>query len=215
MVDMRDTFYGWSEQPADTYARALQRANQAIRLNPNQPYAHYVKATLLMYKLRKDDTASANETITEAEASLRPISSFALAYLPLAVGEELLGRYEQGLSNMEPALRISPRDPAVPIWRQQMGRELLGLRRYDATIPAGLKASASQNLMGYLSLAGLQWSSRQSAGSESGTGRGNEVGSQNLGRWVSGTRTELHRLAVGFRDRSPEGRAARATKANL
>jgi len=155
MVDMRDTFYGWSEQPADTYARALQRANQAISLNTNQPYAHYVKATLLMYKLKKDDTASANETITEAEASLRADPSFALAYLPMAVGEELLGRYEQGLSHMEQALRISPRDPAVPIWHQQIGRELLGLRQYDAAIQEGLKASASQNLIGYLSLAGF------------------------------------------------------------
>ena len=39
-VDAGDYANGWSDQHADMYARAMQRANQAILLNPDQASAH-------------------------------------------------------------------------------------------------------------------------------------------------------------------------------
>jgi hypothetical protein len=63
-----------------------------------------------MYKTKPSDAASANEVINEAEASLRADPSFAQAYFPMADGEMLLGRYEQSMSHLEQAMRISPRD---------------------------------------------------------------------------------------------------------
>ena len=155
VIDARDNVYGWSDPSVDVYSRAMQRANQAIALNPNQPYAHYAKAFLLMYKLKPNDAALANETIAEAEASLRADPSFAPAYLPMAVAEELLGNYEKGLSHLEQAIRISPRDSNIGAWRQHMGRELFGLHRYDAAVQEGLKAvdSGFRTMVGYASLA--------------------------------------------------------------
>ncbi len=82
---------GWYDPSADPYARAMQRANQAILLNPDQAVAHLTKALLIMFKTKLDDAASANEIISESEASLRADPSLANAYLTMAIGDEFLG----------------------------------------------------------------------------------------------------------------------------
>jgi adenylate cyclase len=140
-VDALDYTYGWSDQSADVYARAMQRVNQALLLDPDQARAHYTKALLIMYKTKPSDAASANEVINEAEASLRADPSFAQAYFPMADGEMLLGRYEQSMSHLEQAMRISPRDSNLGLWHAEMGRDLLALRRPEAAVQEGLKAA--------------------------------------------------------------------------
>jgi adenylate cyclase len=154
-VDAGDYANGWSDQSVDLYARAMQRANQAILLDPDQAFAHFTKARLMMYKTMPNDAASANEIIGEAEASLRADSSFAQAYHPLAVGESLLGRYEQAISDLEQAMRISPRDSFVGLWHMEMGRQFFALRQTDAAVQEGLKAidSGYRQAFGYAALA--------------------------------------------------------------
>jgi tetratricopeptide (TPR) repeat protein len=44
------------------------------------------------------------------------------------------------MSHLEQAMRISPRDSTIGTWHMEMGRDLLGLRQYDAAIQEGLKA---------------------------------------------------------------------------
>jgi TolB-like protein len=138
-VDSSD-YVLWSDQSADMYARAMKRANQALLLDPNQPTAHYTKANLILYKTKPNDAASANEVIAEAEATLRADPSFARAYLPMASGGLLLGHYEQAVSHLEQAMRISPRDASIGAFHGEMGRALMGLGRTDAAIQEGLKA---------------------------------------------------------------------------
>src|ERR1700733_1105258 len=154
-VDSTDYALGWSDQSVDMYARAMQRANQALLLDPDQATAHYTKARLIIFRAKPNDAASANEIISEAEASLRADPSFAGAYWAMANGEMLLGRYEQGMSNLEQAMRISPRDSSIGVWHMDMGRDLLALRRYDAAIQEGLKAidSGYRQALGYAALA--------------------------------------------------------------
>jgi TolB-like protein/Tfp pilus assembly protein PilF len=123
-VDQADYIHGWSDQQ-EMYARAMQRANQALLLNPDQPSAHYTKAQMILIKANPNDAASANEVIAEAEASLRADPSFARAYHPMAVGKMWLGRYEQSISDLEQAMRISPRDSNLGIWHMVMGKDLL------------------------------------------------------------------------------------------
>jgi adenylate cyclase len=153
-VDMSDYNQGWSDQQ-DLYGRAMQRANQALLLNPDQPYARYAKARLIMMKAEPNDAASANRVIAEAEATLRADPSFARAYWPLAVGDELLGHYEQSISELQQAMRISPRDSNIGTWHMEMGRDLLALRRTDAAVQEGLKAidSGYRTAQSYMALA--------------------------------------------------------------
>jgi adenylate cyclase len=139
-VDAVDYASGWSDQSVDLYARAMQRANQALVLNPDQAIAHYAKAFLILIKAKPNDAASANEIIAEAEAALRADPSFARAYWAMAQGEMFLGRYEQSILHLEQAMRISPRDSTLGVWHMDMGRDLLALRQNDAAIQEGLKA---------------------------------------------------------------------------
>jgi adenylate cyclase len=154
-IDALDYSQGWSDQSVDLYTRAMQRVNQALLLNPDQATAHFTKARLIMYKTKLNDAASANEIIAEAEATLRADPSFAQAYHPMAVGEMLLGRYEQAISHLEQAMRISPRDSFVGLWHMEMGRAFLGLRRTDAAVQEGLKAidSGYRQPLSYAALA--------------------------------------------------------------
>jgi adenylate cyclase len=122
-VDSSDYVLGWSDQSVDMYARAMQRANQALLLDPDQATAHYTKARLIIFRAKPNDAASANEIIAEAEASLRADPSFAGAYWAMAQGEMFLGRYEQSISNLEQAMRISPRDSSIGVWHMAMGRD--------------------------------------------------------------------------------------------
>ena len=200
VIDARDNVYGWSDPSVDVYSRAMQRANQAIALNPNQPYAHYAKAFLLMYKLKPNDAALANETIAEAEASLRADPSFAPAYLPMAVAEELLGNYEKGLSHLEQAIRISPRDSNIGAWRQHMGRELFGLHRYDAAVQEGLKAvnSGFRTMVGYASLAAFYAAVDKLPEAKAALAEARKLRSEYFSGVVSRARAQLYRLASRF-----------------
>ena len=146
---------GWFDPSADPYARAIQRANQAILLNPDQAVAHLTKALLIMFKTKPDDSGSANEIISESEAALRADPSLANAYLTMAIGNEFLGHYEQGMSDLEQAIRISPRDSYIGIWYMQMGLELLARGRYAEAIEKGLKAvdSGYRTVLSYTALA--------------------------------------------------------------
>jgi adenylate cyclase len=154
-IDAVEAAFGSSDKSADLYARAMQRTDQALLLDPSQARAHFTKALLIMFKARPNDAASANEIIAEAEASLRANPSFPWGYWPMAVGEMLLGHYEQSISELQQAMKISPRDPNIGIWHMEIGRSLLALTRYDAAIQEGLKAidSGYRTAQSYASLA--------------------------------------------------------------
>ena len=73
----------------------------------------------------------------------------------MAIGNEFLGHYEQGISDLKQAIRISPRDSYIGIWHMQIGLELLALGRYDEAIEEGLKAvdSGYRTVLSYTALA--------------------------------------------------------------
>ena len=105
-VDLADYTYGWSNQE-DLYARAMQRAEQALALNPDQATAHFAKADLIMFKATSTDPASANQVIAEAEAALRADPSFVNAYLPMAVGESFGVTFGGGADNYGTVFEIA------------------------------------------------------------------------------------------------------------
>ena len=208
-VDAGDYANGWSDQSVDLYARAMQRANQAILLDPDQAYAHFTKARLIMYKTKPNDAASANEIIGEAEASLRADSSFAQAYHPLAVGESLLGRYEQAILDLEQAMRISPRDSFVGLWHMEMGRQFFALRQTDVAVQEGLKAidSGYRQAFGYAALAAFYAAADKTLEAKAALAEALKVNPKLSAAW-------LHTHVTGFID-SPPGFREALIKAGL
>ena len=178
---MSDYIYGWSDQQ-DLYARAMQRINQALLLNPDQATAHYAKAVLLMIKAKPNDAALANEVIAEAEATLRADPSFARAYHPMAVGEILLGHYEQSMSDLEQAMRISPRDPCLELWHMEMGRQFLALQSNRCGGPGRPQGHRLGDIerVGLRGPCGVLCGGGQAAGGEGRAGGGDEIESQTL-----------------------------------
>jgi adenylate cyclase len=154
-VDAADYANGWYDRSPDLYARAVQRANQAIMLDPDQARAHHAKALLIMFKAKPNDAASATEIISEAEASLRADPSFAGAYLPMAVAEGLIGHHEEAMSDLKQAIRISPRDSSIGVWYMEMGGQLFALGQQEGAIQQGLKAvdSGYRTVLAYTALA--------------------------------------------------------------
>ena len=199
-IDAVEAAFGSSDKSADLYARAMQRTDQALLLDPSQARAHFTKALLIMFKARPNDAASANEIIAEAEASLRANPSFPWGYWPMAVGEMLLGHYEQSISELQQAMKISPRDPNIGIWHMEIGRSLLALTRYDAAIQEGLKAielGVSHGAVLRQPRCVLR-SGQQGAGGDGRDGGSDEIESKTLRGVVSRAHTCLYRFGAGY-----------------
>jgi adenylate cyclase len=199
-IDAAEAAFGSSDKSADLYARAMQRTNQALLLDPSQARAHFTKALLIMFKARANDAASANEIIAESEASLRANPSFPWGYWPMAVGEMLLGHYEQSISELQQAMKIIPRDPNIGIWHMEIGRSLLALTRYDAAIQEGLKAidSGYRTAQSYACLAAFYAGGEQGAGGGGRDGGSDEIESKTLRGVVSRAHTCLYRCGAGY-----------------
>ena len=81
------------------------------------------------------------EALAAADAGLAVNSSYALLYRARAVAEVNLGRYEEGKSDLLQAIRLSPRDPRIGLWRWNLGLAELGLKNFDAAIDECHKAT--------------------------------------------------------------------------
>jgi tetratricopeptide (TPR) repeat protein len=102
-----DWFNGWGKPGTDYDAKILGPANRAINLTPEDPYVYYPKAIYLTMSGRH------SEGLAAADAGLAVNSNAVLLYVPRAVAENSLGRYEQAKADVERAIRLSPHDPAL------------------------------------------------------------------------------------------------------
>jgi tetratricopeptide (TPR) repeat protein len=57
-----------------------------------------------------------------------------LLYIPRAIAENSLGRFEEAKSDAERALRLSPRDPSVAIFHLILGDAAIGFGHFDEAI---------------------------------------------------------------------------------
>ena len=125
---------GWATAGTDYEAKILGQANRAIALAPGNVWAYYVKSEYLTVSQR------ANEGLSAADAGLAINPDDPQLYRARSLAENALGRYEQAKSDVQQAMRLSPRDPMIGIWLMNLGDAELGLGHFDAAIDKYKKA---------------------------------------------------------------------------
>ncbi len=126
--------YGWRTPGTDYDAKIIAQADRAIALDPGSMLAYWAKGLYLMNLNRPD------EARRDAEAGLAVNPNFARFYVLRGLADNAVGRFEEAKSEVQYAMRLSPRDPGIGYWLVVLSRAELGLGRYDAAIDACRKA---------------------------------------------------------------------------
>jgi adenylate cyclase len=119
---------GWADSAAADIVRAEGLANQALATSPRSPMAHYAKGQVLRVQGRCEQAIAEYETAISLDRNLVfPIA--ALGWCKL-----LTGSIEEAIPRIEQAIRLSPRDPAMPNWCRWIGVVYLLQSRIDEAI---------------------------------------------------------------------------------
>ncbi len=81
-----------------------------------------------------------NEALGAADAGIALNPNFAPLYTVRRGAEMSLGRFEQAISDVQQAMRLSPRDPEMGFWHMGLGAVELELTHFDASIDEEQKA---------------------------------------------------------------------------
>lgn len=120
-------------------ADSLDAADEAARVTPSDPAAHYARAVLLL------DAGLAAESLREAEEAVRLRPNFYSYWLRLALARESAGDVEGAVAAGRRAVELAP-NYAGPVW--QLGNTLLRAGRVDeAFVELGRAARRDPSLL--------------------------------------------------------------------
>jgi adenylate cyclase len=125
---------GWATTGTDYEAKILGQADRAIALAPDNMWAYNVKSLYLTTSQR------ANEGLSAADAGLAIKPDDPPLRRARGAAEVVLGRYEQAISDVQQAIRLSPRDPRIGLWLVTLGDAELGLGHLGAAVDEYHKA---------------------------------------------------------------------------
>ena len=123
-----DYYYEWSNSPTDYDEKVLGQVDRAIALAPDNIWAYYIKSFYL------NSSGRSNEGLRAADEGLSINPNYAGLYNVRAYAEINLGRFDQAKSDILQAMRLSPRDPVMGLWRTNLADAEMGLGHFDAAI---------------------------------------------------------------------------------
>ena len=129
-----DFINGWGEPGTDYDAKILAQADRAINLAPDYANLYWVKAFYLAL------TRRAEEALGVADAGLSLNPNIPSLYHARGFAEISSGHYEQAKADLERAIRLSPRDPGVGFWYENLGDAEISLGRFREAIDEYRKA---------------------------------------------------------------------------
>jgi adenylate cyclase len=106
---------GLSDSPAADLERAKGLSEQALAASLRSPLAHIAKAHLLRAQRRYA------EAIPEYETALAYNRNYVYAFFALGQCKLHTGSIEETIPLVERAIRLSPRNPELGVWYQQIG----------------------------------------------------------------------------------------------
>jgi adenylate cyclase len=131
---MTEYAYGWTNPETDYDAKILGQADRSIALARDNMYAYTAKSQYLTISLRP------NDGLRVADAGLVINPNFAYLYGARSSAETYLRQFEQAKSDVEQAMRLSPRDPRTGQFHNWLADAELGLGNFDAAIDEANKA---------------------------------------------------------------------------
>jgi DNA-binding SARP family transcriptional activator/TolB-like protein/tetratricopeptide (TPR) repeat protein len=108
-------------EPTSHRAKAQEILRQALQREPNSSRAHFYLALAL------NQLPTLPEAQQHLESAIRIDPSNASAYAQIGNGLIRAGRPAEGLENVQYAMRLSPRDPVMPVWLEFAGNAELEL----------------------------------------------------------------------------------------
>jgi adenylate cyclase len=140
---------GWTNPEIDYDAKILGPADRSIALARDNVHAYVVKTQYVAISLRPSDA------LRVANAGLAINPNLAYLYGWRSTAETYLCQFEQARSDVEHAMRLSPRDPAMGQFHNFLADAEFGLGHIDVAIDEANKAidAGFRNFYSYLNLA--------------------------------------------------------------
>jgi adenylate cyclase len=129
-----DKAFGWAEPDVDYNAKVIGLADRSIAIAPEEARPYSTKSIYL---------SSGNhpaEGLRAADAGLAVNPNDALLHAARGLAQDYLGHFDQGISEVRQAMRLSPRDPNTGAWHNFASFGELGLGHFDAAIEESNKA---------------------------------------------------------------------------
>lgn len=126
---------GWGRPGGADFAEAQLHAQRALNLDENLAPAHNIMASILNGLGRNGEALAAAERCIE----LSPGDFMSQAQLGQTLA--FAGRYEQALTSLDRAQRLSPRDPSMYWVWQSRSIALFGLERYAEALAAAQRVT--------------------------------------------------------------------------
>ena len=130
-----EAVFGWGEGPAESHARLGEAARKAVAADDSDSMAH---TSLAIFELFSGRHEEARRRLHRA-LDLDPNSMYARGYLGVSYG--FGGDYDAALTNLEEAMRLSPRGPLLIIWHLCKGWAALLAGRDEEAVENATQAA--------------------------------------------------------------------------
>jgi TolB-like protein len=129
-----DNVFGWADPSVDYDAKVVGLADRSLAIAPDEARPYATKSLYLTNVNRPV------EGLRAADAGLTINPNNALLHAARGIAEDFLGHFDQGISEVRQAMRLSPRDPNTGSWHNFASFAELGLGHFDAAIEEANKA---------------------------------------------------------------------------
>jgi adenylate cyclase len=118
---------GWSGSVTEDHRKATDLVDRALSMRPTSASAHWTKGNILLF-------GHPEQSLAEYDAALQIDPNYPAFYVSKGIALILSGRAREAFSPVQLALRVSPKDPLVFLWRFWLCHAHLHLREYEGTI---------------------------------------------------------------------------------
>jgi adenylate cyclase len=125
---------GWADNADVHFKEAYELSQQAIKLDPRYPNAHFALGLVCMWTRRSE------RGIAAFEEAIKFNPSFAAAHVLLGQMYLYAGRPEEAVEQAEKGIRLSPTDPRLFIWLPALAGAHYQMRHYAEAAEAGRRS---------------------------------------------------------------------------